>query len=74
MQTRGKLRFGGSLVALAGLITLRALRRRRRPTAAKLIAMSDRDFRSFVRSVGLRTISTGSTERGRSADRSPAHA
>lgn len=50
----------GGLIGLLGLFGIRRLRRKspRRPTGAELAAMTDRDFDAFIRSTGIRTVTS----------------
>lgn len=61
LRTRGaRLPVLGGILGITGLIgLLRVLgRRSRRPTGDQLLKMSDADFASFIRSSGLKTVTT----------------
>lgn len=62
LRPRGmRLPILGSLIGLTGLVGLLHLRsrnKRHRPTGAELMRMSDGDFAEFIRSSGLKTITT----------------
>ena len=58
--SRSRLPILGGLIALTGLIGLRLTSRlrRRRPTGAQLLGMTDAEFAAFIRSSGIKTRST----------------
>jgi hypothetical protein len=53
----------GGLIGLTGIVGILRARRPKRPTGAELAAMSDADFASFIRSSGVKTVTTAGLSR-----------
>lgn len=67
--SRARLPVIGGLLGLTGMIGMLGLRnRKRRPSAADLMRMSDEEFAAFVSASGIKTVTTAGLATGGIAD------